>query len=134
MSTGLTVLAYRTFGAAIAFFTFCTYPIALIPYRLGGGDSYYMRLPALVVLTFLSVPILLTGLEQVQKRWRICLTVLAVAVIINLLRQPADWQRTIGFIGYLSVPLAMALYTRQATFRWSRTVVVLAGLWLLLMI
>ncbi|MFM1547857.1 MAG: O-antigen ligase family protein [Lentisphaeria bacterium] len=134
MSTGLTVLAYRTFGAAIAFFTFCTYPIALIPYRLGGGDSYYMRLPALVVLTFLSVPILLTGLEQVQKRWRICLTILAVAVIINLLRQPADWQRTIGFIGYLSVPLAMALYTRQATFRWSRTVVVLAGLWLLLMI
>ena len=134
MSTRLTTFAYRSFGAAIAFFTFCTYPIALIPYRLGGGDSYYMRLPALVVLTFLSVPILLTGLEHVQRRWRICLTVLAVAVIINLLRQPADWQRTIGFIGYLSVPLAMALYSRQAAFRWSRTVVVLAGLWLLLMI
>ena len=134
MSTRLTTFAYRVFGAAVAFFTFCTYPIALIPYRFGGGDSYYMRLPALLVLTCLSVPILLVGLQHVQRRWRLCLTVLAVAVTINLLRQPADWQRTVGFIGYLSVPLAMALYSRQAAFRWSRTVVVLAGLWLLLMI
>lgn len=130
----MTAICYRIFGAALAFFLFCTYPIALIPHQLGGGDSYYLKLPALFVLTCLSLPVLITGLREIRRSYLIGLAVLALTVIANIVQAPAYWRETLVFLGYLTIPFATAIVARNFPFKLHRQGLVLAALWLLLVL